>query len=910
MKKGTKIFITSLAVCTSLGALIATAKMSQLMLNALYSRPETLNCSYYFNSENGFTPISTINEHIFSGSAESSYKSWGTVTEQWEYNGLTSTYVQSTDKYGNSAAICLYGCNTPASSYPIGSVIEFEFTGSNIKSYYNLPEITSLTSIVKAYDKNPSPVKSLKGDSYWSDGYTSSSSYFDACKELGPVRVRLEGVTLTTQPYDSKNATIRTSNGYDVPLYFANVGSFAETSSSIDTALQNIGAAGAFTIYGYLNPYYKNGTTNALQLLVRNTFDIVPTSFTRDSDVVQSVSLPENAKTIYELNEMFEIDSLLLNMRDGSQREADFVEFSGYDMSNASTYDLNANYLYFAGTDNELAGNTAREFAKITVNNGGSVGTKVPTSLEVWSYSLKTEYNVGDNFVYPIYVFVTYSDGTSENVSDQCSYYNNNLSMAGTYNVLVTYSENGVTVSTTYEITVSGSTQKQPSYIELIHTVTEFNVGDEFIYPIVYLYYTDGSYIDISIDVACDGYDMNTAGTYTVEVSYFAGEFYASRTYTITVSSSSQSNTITFSSSITSGTYSTGNYGTKSSNGYEFIYYRTTDFNGGVANLLPAICDYGDPMGGSIANVNPFSGVDSITIKYSNTSKSGATAGKLSYGDSNTLDGSFAIPYSTSENTVTFDIAGGANFIKIESGSTQLALKEFTVHYTNSGSSSYTPISAYTNNYRINPNKYTGTLVAGSSSVTVPVSVSYSGNRYTVLQSKTYTYYTLDYVESHPSVASAAVMTDPVDVANYYSIFGEIPANYGGSGSGMNSVSDVQSVFGSDARQVSYYNRTNGYATAVPNINASQGYYEFDIALDSSYYPSGGGRGVGRVVAWIKGINNSAYGNGNYRVCHFTDDHYATFQEFNNLGQFLSKFDAQQHITGKKWSCPNTAYAA
>ena len=194
--------------------------------------------------------------------------------------------------------------------------------------------------------------------------------------------------------------------------------------------------------------------------------------------------------------------------------------------------------------------------------------------------------------------------------------------------------------------------------------------------------------------------------------------------------------------------------------------------------------------------------------------------------------------------------------------------------------------------------------------MTVPVSVSYSGNRYTVLQTKTYTYYTLDYVESHPSVASDAAMTNPVDVANYYSIFGTIPANYGGSGSGMNSISSVQNVFGSDARQVSYYSKTDGYATAVPNINASSGYYEFDIDLDGSYYPGSGGRGVGRVVAWKNGINNSAYGNGSYRVCHFTDDHYATFQEFNNLGQFLSKFDAEQRCTGKKWSAPNTAYAA
>ena len=828
MKNRTKIFITSLAVCTSLGALIATAKMSRIMLRALYSRPDTLNCSYYFDSANGFTPITSINYDLFNNAKESSYKSWGTVTEQWENSGKTNTYVQSTDKYGNSAAICLYGCNTPASLYPIGSVVEFEFSGSNLSSYNNLPEITSLTSITKAYDRNPSFVKSFEAEDFWEYGYTDSSEHFENAKQYGPIRIRLADVRIDNYSGDNKNATVTTPAGYTVPLYFANVGPSSSISSYIDTALYNMGQAGAFTIYGYLNPF-KSSNKSSLQFLLRSTYDIVPSSFTTDRDVVESVSAPSDMKTDYQVGDSFTENRLILNMRDGSQRQANNVEYTGYSMENAGVYNLSVNYSYTAGALNQIAGNTVREFVTINVNGSIDPGV-VPELLEVWG-DKKTEYTVGDTFEVPTYVYVDYSDGSWSNVPYECTYTGYDLNTPGTYTVLVSYTYNGVTVTDSYTITVSGTVP--------------------------------------------------------------------------------QNDTITFNSSITSGGYSTGNYGSIYSNGYNFVYYRTTDYSGYVANLLPATCNYGDPMGGSIANNDPIYGIDSVTIKYSNTSKSGATAGKLSYGTTNTLDGSLSIPYSASDNTVTLNIPGGANFIKIESGNTKLALKEFTVHYTNSGSSYYTPIDAYANYYRINPNKYTGTLVAGSTSVTVPVSVSYSGNRYTVLQSKTYTYYTLDYVESNPSVASAAAMTDPVDVANYYSIFGTVPANYGGKTSNPgidNTVNDVRSVFGSDTRQVSYYSRTDGYATAVPNINASQGYYEFDIDVDGNYSTSS--RGVGRVVAWIKGINNSAYGNGSYRVCHFTDDHYATFQEFNNLGQFLPKFDAERQITGKKWSCPNTAYAA
>lgn len=910
MKKGTKIFITSLAICTSLGALVATAKMSEFMIRAFNSRPDNLSCSYYFNTDNGFTPISQINEDLFNNSKESLYKSWGTVTEQWENSGKTNTYVQSTDKYGNSAAICLYGCNTPASLYPIGSVVEFEFSGSNLTSYNNLPEITALTSITKAYDRNPSFVQSFEAEDIWEYGYDSSSSHFENAKHYGPVRIMLEGVRLANLPGDNKSATITTPAGYTVPLYFANVGQDGTTSSRLNSLLEIFGAAGTFTIYGYLNPF-KSSSKSSLQFLLRNPFDIVPYSFTHDSDVVESVSVPSDFQYIYDLNEPFAEDRLILNMRDGSQKTPFMVEYAGAYTDIEGTHSLSVNFYYYGGSENQVAANTVHDFVSITVK-GENDPNAVPVLLEVWG-DKKTEYNVGDDFEVPSYVLVDYSDGSWDNVPWQCTYTGYDMNTAGTYTVLVSYTYNGVTVTDSYTITVSngGSGQKEPSYIQVVDGVTDFSVGDSFIYPVVYLYYTDGSYKDISNDCVYEGYDMSTPGTYTVEVTYFAGDFVDYTTYIISVTGEvvPPSNTITFSSSITGGSYSTGNYGSKYSNGYNFVYYRTTNYSGGVANLLPAVCDFGDPMGGSIANTTSFNGVDSVTIKYSNTSKSGATAGKLSYGATNTLDGSVTIPYSTSENTVTLNLSGTVNFIKIESGNTKLALKEFTVHYTNSGSSYYTPIDAYENNYRVNPNKYTGTLVAGSTSVTVPVSVSYSGNRYTVLQSKTYTYYTLDYVESHSSVINDAAMTDPVDVANYYSIFGEIPANYGGSASGMNSVSDVKNVFGNSlARQVSYYSRTDGYATAVPNINASQGYYEFDIDLDGSYSTSS--RGVGRVVAWIKGINNSAYGNGNYRVCHFTDDHYATFQEFNNLGQFLPKFDAERQITGKKWSCPNTAYAA
>ena len=362
--------------------------------------------------------------------------------------------------------------------------------------------------------------------------------------------------------------------------------------------------------------------------------------------------------------------------------------------------------------------------------------------------------------------------------------------------------------------------------------------------------------------------------------------------------------TKTFNSSISVGSYSTGNYGSTTTGGVGFEYYRAVNQSGCITKLLPPTSPYGYTLGGSLYNTSAIKDMRSISLTYSNQNISNPGTATLYYGEHN-YESSQTIPYSTSDTTKVFTLPEKTNFFKIEtSNRSALYIDSITVEYTGTGSGSFSTYNAYDYYYRANPIKYTGTKVAGSTSVSVPVNYNTNGSTYTVTEYKTYTYYTLDYVENHPSCANDAAMIDPMDVANYFSIFGEIPANYGGSGSGMNDVYDVNYVFGSNTRQVSKYSKTTGYATAIPNVNASSGYYEFDIDVDGTYTTSN--RSTGRVVAWIYGINTADYGYGDYAVCHFTDDHYATFEEYNNLGEFLPKFNAERQIAGTIWSQPIT----
>ena len=328
------------------------------------------------------------------------------------------------------------------------------------------------------------------------------------------------------------------------------------------------------------------------------------------------------------------------------------------------------------------------------------------------------------------------------------------------------------------------------------------------------------------------------------------------------------------------GSYSTGNYGYSYISGTKFVYYRATQ----GMNLLPvpAIAqNYGDNgLAGSIMNVEPIGGIHSITVNYS-TQYSSGTNPVVSYGSTLNYASTEQLPFSTSSTSYTINTANTTQFFRISCGNCKITVSSISVEY-DSNISSYTPalINPTTISTRVNPTKYSGTLVAGSSQVTVP----YKGG------TKTFTYYTEEYVADHPECLEDAAMITPEDISAYVIAFGTWPAN-------VQNVTSNSEVFGNLTRRLSpKYERTDGYAVSVPYSTGGYSkpvYYEIDIALVNSYSPSS--RGVGRVVVWMYGFDDTGYDNS--IVCTYTDDHYATFQEYANNGYFMPRFNGEQPMT-------------
>lgn len=115
------------------------------------------------------------------------------------------------------------------------------------------------------------------------------------------------------------------------------------------------------------------------------------------------------------------------------------VTFSGYNMSTAGTQTVTVSY-----KEGEI---TKTKTYQITVKNRTLQGISVSAPT--------TSFNAGDEFTFGGAVTATYDDGTTKDVTSDATFSGYNMSEAEEQTVTVSYTEDGVTKTTTYNITVS-----------------------------------------------------------------------------------------------------------------------------------------------------------------------------------------------------------------------------------------------------------------------------------------------------------------------------------------------------------------------------------------------------------------------------------------------------------------------
>ena len=909
--------------------------------------PSSLDCNYYFNEENGYTSIYEMNDVLFSDVSKTytEYKTWGTVTCHFTNSGNDTYYIQSRDKYGNSAALALYKYS---GTLPIGSVVTV--SGGTFKSFNYLPEIESPSSVEIDYSSNPSPVETLVTNfDFWN---TSSMSTQDknALYRKGPIQVSVNNMVYHNTPSSTNTyLKFKSTDSMRVQCFYGG----SSDQNAIRAQFENLYSSNKVSVTGYVN-YYK-GTT--LELLVRSPTDVVGHTVP-----VTSIDVAPVSNIYYQDVESAYLFNVTAHYEDGSSKEVTtgvtLESFStakpgkttatlSYTENNVTVYGscevtildnetsitysddlidhyyVNEPFIKPAVTAHSYYGDSdvtdIATFSTTDTSTGGvfaceidyenTKGDTLNTSYYYWVYDVykltienfSTSYEVGD----PISSYsatAQYVNSDEADVTNRTSLIVEGFdtSTPGTKEATFKYGNKSVYI----EYTVNGDIEIDRIDLEGNYKIY-YSVGEAFDSPLVYAYYTDGTYADVTSQASFTGFDSSTTGVKEITVTY--GEYVIN--YDVTITESSHLYEYDVSIDIEKS-YNTGSYGASG----DFEYYRAVKQSGYICKLISLTQQSGcEPtLGGALYNVNPIKDIDRITLTYS-TSGSGSRTPKFTYGENSYDDGYKNIPLSSSTKQTTFDLSAyDINYLKFDSGDYTLYIQTLTIYYsgdnTPNGSSFVNGVTG-NNEYRIAPTVYSGNLIDGVSYIDVPT--SFDIDHLTVTSTKRYTYYSYEYVSNNPQYISAATITDPVDVCNYFQAFGCAPANYGASGTislrdgkYVPSVSEVNSLFGSDARCISKYSRTTGYATSVPYYGSKPTYYELDIDTNGQYSTSS--RQVGRIVAWATGFNGSDYGYGSQCVCTYTDDHYSTFKEYNNYGGFLSRFKDSFKVVGCVRGNPTT----
>ena len=161
----------------------------------------------------------------------------------------------------------------------------------------------------------------------------------------------------------------------------------------------------------------------------------------------------------------------------------------------------------------------------------GPVVVVTLNSISIAGYT--TAYNVGDTFSFNGTVSARYSDNSVKTVQ-ATSVSTPDMTTVGTKEVVVSYTEGGVTKTASYNIVVSNPLNA----LAATGVKTAFNFGEQFSLgsdAVVTATFHDGSSKNVTAQVTNNNPDMSTAGTKEVVLSYTEGGITKTCSYNITV---------------------------------------------------------------------------------------------------------------------------------------------------------------------------------------------------------------------------------------------------------------------------------------------------------------------------------------------------------------------------------------
>lgn len=196
------------------------------------------------------------------------------------------------------------------------------------------------------------------------------------------------------------------------------------------------------------------------------------------------------------------------------------IDSSAYIATTAGTYAISVSYT--EGTVTKVATYNVTVAARALVSIAAS--------------NAKTNFNFGENFSpSSLIVTATYADGGTAPVTaniDSSAYV---ATTAGTYTISVSYTENNVTKTATYNVTVANRVLNSIACSG--NHKTTFAWGEEFssVNLVVTATYADGGTAPVAANIDSSAYNKNASDDYIIAVSYTENNVAKTATYDVTV---------------------------------------------------------------------------------------------------------------------------------------------------------------------------------------------------------------------------------------------------------------------------------------------------------------------------------------------------------------------------------------
>jgi len=379
----------------------------------------------------------------------------------------------------------------------------------------------------------------------------NEDNYQDKNSTVGlDISLKKDSGTIWTTAPDSSSLTVKIGGGTAKdPLSNSVTASYIDTNGDTIASSTTVVTTKVVTTTGDNYTVTLPSTNNVAGVLIHHSKEssynvrLYGITLTYESEsatkTLTSIDLDtSDAQTTFNVGDEFNYNDLVVtaDYDDGSTDIVAPTSVSTPDMSTAGQKTVTVTY-----TEGDVT-----ETATYTI----TVNAVTLTSIEV--VDPKTSYIRGETFVKPT-VIANYSNGSTSDVTSSAEFSGYSMSTTGTQTVTVSYTSQDVTKTTNYQISVSMETLQS---IRIEGYKTEFTVGDSFSFGgTAWAVYSNGNETNVTNVATYSGYDMSTAGTQTVTVSWS----YVSTQYQITVKNVSPTpevgDAVLYSGALTEGYY-------------------------------------------------------------------------------------------------------------------------------------------------------------------------------------------------------------------------------------------------------------------------------------------------------------------------------------------------------------------